>query len=134
MKIGISKNYLKMKVLKIRNLEKYLEMEVLKIGILKNYLRMRFLKNWNFGKLNFEMGVLTIKFENWNFEKLNFNIKRWRIKKRMRCGSWDCMPKVAMHEWGPGFRKSFIIAASTCTVKKLLSTRRETLGYFHALL
>ena len=57
-------------------LENYLKMEILKIGILENYLRMRFLKNWNFGKLNFEMGVLTIKFENWNFEKLNFDIKK----------------------------------------------------------
>ena len=52
----------------------------------------------------------------------------------MRCGSWDCMPKVAMHEWGLGFWKSSITATSTCTMKKLLFARGETLGYFHALL
>ena len=44
-------------------------MRGLKIGILKNYLRMKFLKikfeNWNFEKL-FENG----SFENWNFEEL----------------------------------------------------------------
>ena len=63
-------------------------MGVLKIRILKNYLKMRVLKikfkNWNFEKiiwkwkfwqLNLRIGilkmeVLKIKFENWNFEKL----------------------------------------------------------------
>ena len=47
-------------------------MGVLKIRILKNYLKMRVLKikfeNWNFEKL-FE-----IKFENWNFEELFENL------------------------------------------------------------
>ena len=66
LKIGILKNYLRMKVLKI-NLEigilkNYLKIKVLKIGIFENYLKMKFLKikseNWNFRKL----------FENGNFE------------------------------------------------------------------
>ena len=30
--------------------------------------------------------------------KLNFDIKIWR-NKRMTCGRWNCMPKVAMQEW-----------------------------------
>ena len=42
---------------------------------MKNYLKMRVLKikfeNWNFEKL-FE-----IKFENWNFEKLNFESRNF---------------------------------------------------------
>ena len=50
----------------------YSKMGVLKIRILKNYLKMRVLKikfeNWNFEKL-FE-----IKFENWNFEELFENL------------------------------------------------------------
>ena len=44
-----------MEVLKIGILKNYLKIKVLKIGIFENYLRMKFLK---------------IKFENWNFKKL----------------------------------------------------------------
>ena len=68
-KIGILKNYLRMKFLKLN----------LKIRILKNYLKMEVLiitfENWNFGKL-FE----NESFENWNFEELFENeIKKKKI-------------------------------------------------------
>ena len=48
--------------------------EVLKIGILRNYLRIKFFKKLNLKIENLKnclkMEVLKIKFENWNFGKL----------------------------------------------------------------
>ena len=45
-----------------------MRIEVLKIGILKNYLRMKFLKIKFENYLKTEVSI--IKFENWNFGKL----------------------------------------------------------------
>ena len=44
----------------------------LKIGILKNYLKIKVWKikfeNWSFENYLKEIGVLKIKFKNWNFK------------------------------------------------------------------